>query len=267
MTDWLTIRRSDSPLILAMPHGGTEIPDAILGDFISPWLARRDTDWHIGQLYDGLADATTVATRISRSVIDVNRDPSGASLYPGQATTELCPTTSFDGDPLYRGQAPDDDEIARRRATYFDPYHAALEGEIARLRRLHTHVIVCDCHSIRSRIPRLFEGNLPELNIGTNGGATCDPALRQRVAMAAAASGRSLVLDGRFRGGWTSRHYGRPQQGVHAVQMELAMRAYLAEPDGPVTIDNWPPDYCPDRAAPLRSVLSAILSSCLEFAR
>lgn len=267
MADWLTIKRSDSPLILAMPHGGTEIPDAILGDFISPWLAQRDTDWHIGPLYDGLADATIVATDISRSVIDVNRDPSGASLYPGQATTELCPTTSFDGDPLYRGQTPDDDEIARRRATYFDPYHAALESEIARLRRLNTHVIVYDCHSIRSRIPRLFEGDLPELNIGTNGGVTCDPALRQRVAMAAAASGRSLVLDGRFRGGWTSRHYGRPQQGVHAVQMELAMRAYLAEPGGPVTIGNWPPDYCPDRAAPLRSVLSAILSSCLEFAR
>lgn len=268
MTDWLSVRRADSPLILAMPHGGTDIPADMLSRFVSPWLARRDTDWHIADLYDGLADATIVATGISRSVIDVNRDPSGASLYPGQATTELCPTTSFDGDPLYRaGEAPDAPEIARRRTAYFDPYHAALAEEIARLRALHPHVILFDCHSIRSRIPRLFVGDLPELNIGTNDGETCDPVLRQRVLAAAEASERSVVLDGRFRGGWTTRHYGRPREGVHAVQMELAIRAYLPEPIGIVTAHDWPPAYGADLAAPLRADLSRILSSCLEFAR
>lgn len=262
---WLTVRRADTPLVLAMPHGGTDIPDDILGRFTSPWLARCDADWHIAALYDDLVDATIVATGISRSVIDVNRDPSGASLYPGQATTELCPTTTFDGDSLYAGTEPDAAEIARRRRAWFDPYHAALDEEIARLRAMHPHVVVYDCHSIRSRIPRLFEGRLPELNIGTNGGTTCAPALRQAVLTAAAGSGRSLVLDGRFRGGWTTRHYGRPQMGIHAIQMELAIRAYLPEPAA-ITPGNWPPSFAPDHAAPLRTTLSDILQACLEFA-
>lgn len=264
---WLTVRRADTPLILAMPHGGTELPDDLIGGFRSPWLARRDADWHIAALYDGLAQATVVATDVSRSVIDVNRDPSGASLYPGQATTELCPTTTFDGDALYRdGAAPDETGIAARRSTWFDPYHAALAAEIARLRAMHLRVVVYDCHSIRSRIPRLFEGTLPVFNIGTNGGASCDSALRDAVAAACATSGHSLVVDGRFRGGWTTRHYGQPDEGIHAIQMELAIRGYLAEPD-PVSPDNWPPPFDSALAAPMRATLSSILTACLEFAR
>lgn len=262
--DWLHVTRADTPLILAMPHGGTALPT---GGFRSDWLARRDTDWHIADLYAELANATIVATDISRSVIDVNRDPSGVSLYPGQATTALCPTTTFDGDPLYGDAPPHADEIARRRTLYFDPYHAALAGEIARLRKRHDHVVVYDCHSIRSRIPRLFEGNLPELNIGTNNGATCAPALRDAVAEVTASSGRSYIVDGRFRGGWTTRHYGRPDAGVHAIQMETAIRAYLREPVDDVTPATWPPAFDPAYAVSLRETLSPILSVCLEFAR
>lgn len=261
---WLHVQRADTPLILAMPHGGTWIPDDLRDAFVSPWAARRDADWHIGDLYAGLADATIVASEVSRSVIDANRDPSGASLYPGQATTELCPTTDFDGAPLYReGQQPDAAEIARRRATYFAPYHAALAAEIARLQARHARVVVYDCHSIRSRIPRLFDGLLPELNIGTNGGTTCDAALRDAVARAASA--RSFVVDGRFRGGWTTRHYGRPETGVHAIQMEIAIRAYLAEPEQ-VTPDNWPPAWNAEACAPLRETLRAVLRAALDFA-
>ena len=264
---WLSVRRADTPLILAMPHGGTTLPDGLADRFRSPWLARRDADWHIAALYDGLADATIVATDISRSVIDVNRDPSGASLYPGQATTELCPTTTFDGEPLYvDGTAPDDHAIAARRTSFFDPYHAVLAAEIARLRARHARVVIYDCHSIRSHIPRLFPGELPVLNIGTNNGTTCHPALRDAVAAACAASGHSNVVDGRFRGGWTTRHYGQPAQGVHAIQMELAMRGYLVEPY-PVSPDNWPPPFDPAAAAPMRATLATILSACLEFAR
>lgn len=266
MAEWLTIRRASSPLILAMPHGGTVIPDDLLGQFVSPWLARRDADWHIRVLYEGLAEATVVATGLSRSVIDCNRDPSGKSLYPGQATTELCPATTFDGDPLYIGEPPGAAEINRRRELYFEPYHAALAGEIARLRALHAKVVVYDCHSIRSRVPRLFFGELPELNIGTNGGITCAPALREAIIAGAQRSGRSMAVDGRFRGGWTTRHYGSPADGVHAVQMELAMRSYLDEPLGEVTPDTWPPAYNPQFAAPLRAALTDILTSCLEFA-
>lgn len=261
---WLHVTRADTPLILAMPHGGTLLP---LGSYRSGWWARRDTDWYISDVYAGLANATVVATDISRSVIDVNRDPSGTSLYPGQVTTELCPTTSFDGDPLYDKEAPDEAEIADRRVTYFEPYHASLSAEIARLRDQHLQVIVFDCHSIRSRIPRLFDDELPELNIGTNGGTSCAHELRDSVAAIAGKSGRSYVVDGRFRGGWTTRRLGRPDEGVHAIQLEIAMRAYLREPSGYVTEANWPPRYDPAFAAPLRETLADMLATCMDFAR
>ncbi|RHW17145.1 N-formylglutamate deformylase [Sphingomonas gilva] len=258
---WLHVERRDTPLILAFPHGGTDIPADLLPAFRSRWWAVRDADWHIRALYEGLADATLIWTDMSRSVIDCNRDPSGASLYPGQATTGLCPVETFDGDPLYhKGETPD---VETRRA-WFDPYHAALETEIARLRARHDRVVLYDCHSIRSHVSRLFEGELPELNIGTDGGATCDPALSE--AVLAECAGRSHVLNGRFRGGWTTRHYGRPGQGVHAIQMEIAMRAYLREPAETPTEANWPPAYDPDFAAPLRAQLARVLDAARAFA-
>lgn len=263
MTDWLGIRRADTPLILAFPHGGTDIPAGMIDDFRSRWWAIRDADWHIRQLYDGLAEATFVWTDISRSVIDCNRDPSGASLYPGQASTGLCPVETFDGQPLYReGAAPD---VAARRDSWFAPYHAAIAAEIARLRARHPHVVLYDCHSIRSRIPRLFDGELPELSIGTDNGVTCDAALSG--AVVSAASGRSHVLNGRFRGGWTTRHYGRPETGVQAIQMEIAMRSYLHEPAGEPDESNWPPAYDPAHAAPLRADLTRILAAASAFAK
>lgn len=260
---WLHVEKAETPLILAFPHGGTEIPDELSAAFRSRWWAIRDADWHIRQLYAGLADATMIWTDISRSVIDCNRDPSGASLYPGQATTGLCPLETFDGEPLYReGERPDTD---RRMENWFSPYHAAIDTEIARLKALHGRVVLYDCHSIRSRVPRLFEGELPELNIGTNRGATCDPALE--AAVVAGAKGRSHVLNGRFLGGWTTRHYGRPETGVHAIQMEIAMRAYLDEPDSEPDETDWPPRYDPECAAPLRADLARILAGVLDFAK
>lgn len=261
--NWLHVTRSDTPLILAFPHGGTQVPEELQGAFRSLWWAARDADWHIRELYEGLADATMVWTDISRSVIDCNRDPSGASLYPGQATTELCPTTTFDGEPLYRdGEAPDTEA---RRAAWFTPYHAAIEAEISRLKAMHGRVVLYDCHSIRSRIPRLFDGELPELNLGTNRGATCAPELE--AALGEALEGSSHVVNGRFLGGWTTRHYGRPERGVHAIQMEIAMRAYLDEPEGALDKSNWPPVYDPNRATTLRVTIANILSTILRFAK
>jgi formiminoglutamase len=268
MSGFLDIHRGDAPLIVAFPHTGTDLPEDIAERFVSPWLARQDADWWIEQVYafaQGMG-ATTVRTRISRSVIDVNRDPSGASLYPGQATTELCPTTTFDGEPLYHGETPNEAEIQRRRTLYFTPYHDALGAEMARLRGLHNKVVLYDAHSIRSVIPRLFDGTLPQFNIGTNGGVTCSPLLASQVAAVCAASGRSHTLDGRFKGGWTTRHYGRPAQGYHAIQMELAMRGYLAEP-ADVTPESWPPPFDPASAAALLTTLTAILQAALAFAR
>ena len=267
--DWLTVVEGSSRLIVASPHTGTDIPADIEARMISPWLARKDADWWVDRLYDFAAGmgATTVRTAISRSVIDVNRDPSGASLYPGMTTTGLCPTETFDGEPLYlAGQAPDEREIARRRATWFDPYHAALANQIARLRR-SSPVVLYDAHSIRSVVPRLFEGELPQFNIGDNGGVTCDPALTGAVESACAATGLDHVVNGRFKGGWTTRHYGRPADGVHAIQMELADRGYMVDPDGEVSEANWPSPYEPARAETMRGHLRAILTACADFAR
>lgn len=268
MSDWLEISRGHAPLVVAFPHTGTDIPPDLEAGFVSPWLARKDADWWIDRVYGFAQDlgATTVRTRISRSVIDCNRDPSGASLYPGQATTGLCPTTSFDGEPLYASALPDAHEIARRRTKYFAPYHSTITQELARLRVNHDRVVLYDAHSIRSHIPRLFEGELPQFNIGTNGGETCDSALAVAVEAICRSSGRSHVLDGRFKGGWTTRHYGRPAGGIHAIQMELAIRGYHPEPDMP-TPGNWPGAFAPDVATPIVATLFQILTACIAFAR
>lgn len=267
MSEWLEIRRGDLPLIVSFPHTGTEIPRELEDRFVSPWMARQDNDWWVHRLYSaGELGATTVRTHICRTAIDVNRDPSGASLYPGQATTELCPLMTFDGEPLYKpGMEPNPDEIASRRARYFDPYHAALSAEIEHLQKLHGCVVLYDAHSIRSRVPRLFSGELPHLNIGTNSGASCDGALTRAVEAACQDPGFSRVTDGRFRGGWTTRHYGCPSRGIHAIQMELACRGYVEEPDA-LAQDNWPPRYEAARAEPLRTLLARVLLACVDFA-
>lgn len=269
-SDWLERRRGDAPMVLSLPHTGTEIPAAIGDRLVSSWLARKDTDWHVERLHDFAValGVTVVRTRVSRTAIDVNRDPSGVSLYPGQTTTELCPTTTFDGEPLYRvGQGPPSVEVESRRAEWFVPYHTALAAEVLRLRAIHPRVVVYDAHSIRSRVPRLFDGELPHFNIGTDGGRTCDPVLTSAVEAAIEPSGLSRVTNGRFRGGFITRHHGRPGDGVHAIQMELAIRTYLAEPADPLDEANWPPEYDPARAAPARDVLSRVLEVCLAFAR
>jgi formiminoglutamase len=267
--DWLEVHRGTAPLVVSFPHTGTDIPAGLEEAFASLWHARRDADWWVDRLYDFAAGlgATTIRTGVSRSVIDVNRDPSGASLYPGMATTELCPTTDFDGAALYaQGRAPDADEIARRREAYFTPYHAAIRAELDRLRAGHDKVVLFDAHSIRSRIPRLFEGELPQFNIGTNDGKSCDARLATAVAGVCAATDHSHVVDGRFKGGWTTRHYGHPDKGFHAIQLELSCRGYIDEPDAP-SPHNWPTPYAEPRAAALRAVLKDIVAACLAFAR
>jgi N-formylglutamate deformylase len=266
--DWLKITRGDAPLVVSIPHAGTEIPPDLEPRLVSPWLARKDADWWLERLYAFAEDlgATVVRTGVSRTVIDVNRDPSGVSLYPGQATTGLCPTETFDNEPLYRaGQEPAEAEIAARRARFFDPYHAALRGELDRLVARHGKVVLYDAHSIRSRAPRLFDGELPQFNIGTHSGAACAPALTAAVEAACDATGLSRVTDGRFKGGWITRHYGRPEQGVHTVQMELACRGYIDEPPM-LTTETWPTLYAPARAAPLQAALTDVLKACLAFA-
>jgi formiminoglutamase len=268
-TDWLTIRRGRAPLVLSIPHAGVDIPEGIEPGPVSPWLACKDTDWRLADLYDLVdrLDGTLVRTAISRTVVDVNRDPSGGSLYPGQATTELCPTTTFDGEPLYQaGARPNAAEVEIRRARWFIPYHEALSAELGRLRREHDQVVLYDAHSIRSSIPRLFEGILPHFNIGTNRGASCSLELTRAVEAICDSTTFSRVTNGRFLGGWITRHYGKPDQGVHAIQMELACRGYLDEPIGSVDEANWPPAFDVLHARPMADALGRILRACVDFA-
>jgi formiminoglutamase len=266
---WLTVRQGTAPLLVSIPHTGTDLAD-IESSLVSPWLGRCDTDWWIETLYDFAAGlgATVVRTNVSRTVIDVNRDPSGASLYPGQTTTGLCPTETFEGEPLYKdGAEPGQAEIDRRRETYFKPYHAALQSEIDRLRGLHANVVLYDCHSIRSVLPRLFEGTLPVFNLGTNSGASADPAIQKDVSDILSATGETFIVNGRFKGGWITRHYGQPKDGVHALQMELSCRGYMREPAETSTPDNWPSPYDAEFAAPIRRTLTDILETALRWAR
>jgi formiminoglutamase len=268
LPSWFNVTCGATPLILSMPHTGTDIPAEMETRFVSPWLARKDADWWVHLLYDFAPafGATIVRTALSRSVIDVNRDPAGHSLYPGLNTSELCPTTTFDGEPLYRdGEAPDAEEIAERRELYFMPYHTTLESEISRLRSQHPRVVLFEAHSIRSRIPHLFDGELPIFNIGTNSGVSCSAELTSAMEQVCGESPYSRVTNGRFKGGYTTRHYGLPDKGVHAVQLELAIRGYMEEPDVP-TPENWPQPYNAARAASMRAVLQRILETCISFA-
>lgn len=256
----VTYERGTSPLVLSMPHCGTEMPADIRDRLNESGRAIADTDWWIDRLYDfaGPLTPSIVKAHLSRYVIDVNRDPSGASLYPGQATTDLCPLTTFDGEPIYLpGAEPDAEEAARRRDLYFAPYHAALSRAIDEARAEHGYCLLYDCHSIRSEVPRLFDGTLPVFNIGTNGGASSAPQIEQAVVAAcAAADGFDHVVNGRFKGGWITRRYGRPAEHVHAVQMELAQRAYMLEAP--------PWDYLAETADYLRPVLERALRGMLE---
>jgi formiminoglutamase len=264
--DWLDIIPGTAPLIVSIPHAGTEIPEPYQPALNSLWLARKDADWWLPQLYAFAEErgATIIRTHISRTVIDVNRDPSGISLYPGQATTGLCPLTSFDGEPLYRdGFEPHD--IEARIEQYFTPYHQALTGEATRLRQTYESIVLYDCHSIRSRIPRLFEGELPNFNIGTNDGKSCNPSLATIIAnICASAPTFTHVLNGRFKGGYITRAHGNPPDGIHAMQMELACRGYMPEPDAPDET-NWPTMFDAGYAAPMQSVLRNIIDAVLEF--
>ena len=269
MSAWLEIRRGPAPLLLCFPHTGTELTPQLEPRFNSAWLARKDADIWVHLLYDfaHALGASSVRTQISRSVIDVNRDPSGASLYPGQTTTELCPLMTFDAEALYLpGTEPDAAETQARLTQYFVPYHAAVAAELTRLRALHPRVVLYDAHAIRSVVPRLFDGTLPELNLGTYDGRSCSRALQVELERRCSGAGFSHVSNGRFKGGWTTRHYGQPERGVHAVQMELACRSYVTEPEPAYVPGNWPPAYDPARAAPLQAALRTLLEACLEFA-
>lgn len=252
----IEVVQGTGPIVLGLPHTGTVLPADIHARLNDRGREMADTDWNIHRLYSGLLDTVTmVRTPIHRYVIDVNRGADDQSLYPGQNTTGLCPVTDFDGKPIYcAGQEPDAAEVETRREAYHQPYHRAISTELARIHAKHGCAILYDCHSIRSVIPYLFDNTLPDFNIGTNSSTSCAPSVEKTVGeICRSASGYSSVLNGRFKGGWTTRHYGQPQDGIHAIQMELAQSTYMQEAP--------PWAYDDDRADRVRAHLSRILKA------
>jgi N-formylglutamate deformylase len=258
-TDLFTLRRGRAPLLISVPHDGAHIPADLAARMRLESRRAPDTDWWMSKLYGPMAealDASIIVPTHSRYVVDLNRPPDDVSLYPGQNTTGLCPTVRFSGEPVYLdGEAPDGAEIAARVARYWRPYHEALATELSRLRGMHDRVLLWEGHSIASTLPFLFDGELPALNLGTVGGTSCRPATEAALVASVAAQSRfSWVLNGRFKGGYITRHYGRPDGGIEAVQLETAQRAYMVEPDG---------DFEPERAASLQAQVRALIEAAL----
>lgn len=250
-----------TPLLISVPHAGRELPEELQPRLCAEGLAQPDTDWHVPRLYDFARELGVgfLVAKLSRYVIDLNRDPDGAALYPGADNTELCPASSFASRPLYRdAEAPRAEEIEARRRQYFDPYHRTLREELTRLRAKHGFAVLLDAHSIRSELPRFFPGKLPDLNLGSANGRSAPPEL-ERLAYATLAQAQryTAVLNGRFQGGYITRRYGQPESGWFALQLEIAQCAYLDEAA--------PENFDATRAAELMALLRRFVTQLLDW--
>jgi N-formylglutamate deformylase len=256
-----TLHRGTRPLLVSVPHAGTFVPAELHGRLTDAARALPDTDWHVDRLYAFARDmgASMLVATHSRYVIDLNRPPDDHNLYPGRDTTGLCPVDTFDREPLYRDAPPSPAEIAARIESVHRPYHDALAAELTRLRERHDTVVLWDAHSIRSVVPRFFDGVLPDFNLGTVEGTSAAPALVAAVAaIAARADGFTSVVDGRFKGGHITRRYGVPSRGIHAIQLEMGQRIYM---------DEAPPyPWRQDLAARVTPHIRAMLDAALAFA-
>lgn len=243
------------PLLISIPHLGTEIPTEIAGEMTDAAHAVADTDWHLDCLYSFAKDAgaSILGARFSRYVIDLNRPPGGESLYPGQTTTGLCPAETFHGEPLYlEGKAPSQDDVQRRLATYWHPYHEKLRAELDAMKQQFGQVLLWEAHSIASVLPRLFEGKLPDLSIGTNAGASCDASILDVLSSELAEDQRfTWVANGRFKGGYITRAFGQPSNGFHAIQLEMCQSTYMDE--------QAPFSYRPDLAEQIQPVVERMI--------
>lgn len=251
----------ESPLLVSMPHVGTGVPEAIREWMTADARCLPDTDWYVNRLYDFLPErnVSVLQAHYSRYVIDLNRSPRGESLYPGKSVTELCPTTLFDNEPIYRpNYRLTTEEIERRVRCYWQPYHDKLQVELARIKQRFGYALLWDAHSIRSRVPRFFEGVLPDFNWGTGDGASCSPALAKKLlATSAGYEGCSSVLNGRFKGGYITRTYGNPSAHVHAVQLELSQALYMSDEENHL--------FSEEKAKILKARLGHLIESLLDF--
>jgi len=258
-----TLKRGTAPLLISIPHAGTQIPADIAASMTPIAREVDDTDWRLERLYSFAVamGASILVPANSRYVIDLNRPPDGANLYPGRDTTGLCPVDTFNSEPLYpAGGAPSDTQIAERRETYWRPYHDALAGELARLKAAHGKALLWEAHSIRSHVPRFFDGRLSDFNFGTAGGESAVAGLAEKLEAIVAGQGAyTAVANGRFKGGYITRHYGAPQDGIHAVQLELSQVTYMEE--------TRPYAYYEARAARVAPLMRDLVQCALDAVR
>ena len=254
-------REGSGPLLISMPHCGTHIPAHLAVEMTLEALEVPDTDFHLPRLYDfaHALGASVLSATHSRYVIDLNRSPDGIVLYPGASNTELCPLTRFDFKPIYRAQTgPNAAGIESRIDEYWQPYHRRIESELARIRGRYGYALLFDAHSIVSECPRFFEGRLTDFNLGSGGGTSCDPRLGDALlAVSELHSGYTAVLNGRFKGGYITRQYGKPSANIHAVQLELSECTYMQETP--------PFDYDDVLATRVRVILREIIETMLAW--
>ncbi len=259
MSDVYYFRRGDGPLLISVPHDGRAVPYGIDARMTAAGKRLPDTDWYVAKLYEFATDigASVLVANYSRYVVDLNRSAEDEDLYPGQVKTGLCPEQTFAGDAIYKQGVVDDDERAQRVKRFWRPYHDRLSSTLADLREQFGYALLWDAHSIPSVVPRLFDGELPELSLGSNDEQSCEPSIAAAVNAAAESSPYSNVYNERFKGGYITRHYGGPPNNVHALQLEIAQRAYMDE--SAVRFDD-------EKAAKLRATLRAMLTAFMGAA-
>jgi len=255
--DLFQFESGNSPLLISFPHSGTWLPVGLESRFTPQGAALPDTDWYLPKLYeiDHRENCGHLIANYSRYVIDLNRPTDGENLYPGRPTPKVCPTLTFSGESIYADEDPDEAEIAARIASYWQPYHKKLNEELQRIHRELGHAILLDAHSIASRVPRLFDGVLPDLNLGTHDGKACSSSIQDGVFEILKQSGYTAVCNGRFIGGYITRHYGNPQNGIHVLQLEISQATYVDEETGQID---------PLRVTPLQAVLGELIEYLLQ---
>ena len=260
MTDVFRFLAGDEPLLISVPHDGREIPGDIRDRMSEAGIAVPDTDWYVAELYEFASElgASMLIANYSRYVVDLNRSAEDEDLYPGKLVTGLCPEQTFEGDDIYESGGVDDEEKSARVKTYWKPYHAQIRKTLDEMRAKHGFALLWDAHSIPSLVPRLFDGELPALNLGSNNSTSCRKSVELAVAAVADASSYSNVVNGRFKGGYITRHYGEPENDIHALQLEIAQRAYM---------DETQCEFDEARALSLRATLASMLQSYLAAAR
>ena len=257
MMDTFTFEAGSAPLLVSIPHDGRQLPCEIAGRMTPAGRSIPDTDWHVARLYDFASDlgASIIRAEYSRYVVDLNRSAEDETLYEDQFETGLCSTQTFSGEDIYNGDAAID--VDERVHEFWRPYHDKLAHTLRTMRETQGYALLWDAHSIPSRVPSLFDGELPELNFGTWDDRSCDPGISAAVVAAAGGGPYGLVYNGRFKGGYITRHYGRPAEGIHAMQLELAQRAYMDEDSK---------TYDEAKASRLRDTLRRLLETFLAAA-